>query len=63
MYAIRSYYAAVGKLRKMSFTKAQALLEQLDRQYSRHDAGEEVADGGKYISLGIYFYEQDSEDS
>jgi len=55
--------AAVGKLRKMSFTKAQALLEQLDRQYSRHDAGEDVADGGKYISLGIYFYEQDSEDS
>jgi len=54
--------AVLGKLRKMSFTKAQALLEQLDKQYSRHDAGEDVADGGKYISMGIYFYEQDSEE-
>jgi len=52
--------ATVGKLRKMSFTRAQALLEQLDRQYSRYDEGEAVAGAGKYISLGIYYYEQDS---
>jgi hypothetical protein len=54
--------AKVGKLRKMSFSKAQALLEQLDKRYSSHDAGDDVADGAKYISLGIYYYEQDSED-
>jgi len=54
--------AAVGKLRKISFKKAQALLEQLDKQYSRHDTSGHVADGGKYISLGIYYYEQDSRE-
>jgi hypothetical protein len=51
--------AAVGKLRKMSFSKAQALLEQLDKQFSSHDAGDDVAGGSKYNSLGIYYYEQD----
>ena len=54
--------AAVGKLKKMSFTKAQALLEQLDKQYSGHVVEEDDAGGGKYISLGIYYYEQDSEE-
>jgi hypothetical protein len=53
---------AVGKLKKISFTKAQALLEQLDKQYSRHALEEDAAGGGKYISLGIYYYEQDSEE-
>jgi len=52
--------AALPKLKKMTFTKAQALLEQLDRQYASNDLGEEVADSSKYISLGIYYYEQDS---
>lgn len=54
--------AAVGKLKKMSFSKAQTLLEQLDKQYSDHVVEENDAGGGKYISLGIYFYEQDSEE-
>jgi len=54
--------AAVGKLKKMSFSKAQTLLEQLDKQYSGHVVEENDAGGGKYISLGIYFYEQDSEE-
>lgn len=53
---------AVGKLRKLSFKKAQALLEHLDKNFSVHDAGESASDGGKYISLGIYYYEQDSEE-
>jgi hypothetical protein len=52
--------AALPKLKKMTFTKAQALLEQLDRQYASNDLGEEVVDSSKYISLGIYYYEQDS---
>ena len=46
----------------MSFTKAQALLEQLDKQYSGHAMEEDAAEGGKYMSLGIYYYEQDSEE-
>ena len=51
---------AAGKLRKLSFKKAQALLEHLNKKFSEHDAGEVATDGGKYISLGIYYYEQDS---
>jgi len=47
------------KLRKLSFRKAQALLEQLDRQYAASELEEEDAARGKYISLGIYFYEED----
>ena len=49
---------ALNKLRKMSARKAQALLEQLNKQY----ADNELQDGGgqgKTISLGIYYYEQD----
>ena len=51
---------AVAKLRKFSFKKAQALLEQLDRQFAAHELEEGSEQQGKYISLGIYFYEQDS---
>jgi hypothetical protein len=54
--------AAVAKLKKMSFKKAQALLEQLDGQYARHELETDSDDGGKYISLGIYYYERDSEE-
>ena len=53
---------ALPKLRKLSFRKAQALLEQLDRQYASHELEDENDDSGKYISMGIYFYEQDSSE-
>jgi hypothetical protein len=51
--------AALAKLRKISARKAQTLLEQLDRQYASHEL-QDSGDGGKTISLGIYYYEQDS---
>lgn len=51
---------AVDKLKKLSYKKAQMLLEQLDRQYSQHELKNDSADKGKYISLGIYYHEQDS---
>lgn len=54
--------AAVGKLKQLSFSKAQALLEQLDKKYSGHAVEQDAAGGGKYISLGIYYYEHDSEE-
>ena len=54
--------AALPKLKKMTFTKAQALLEQLDRQYASSELGEDDRGGSKYISLGIYYYEQDSSE-
>lgn len=50
---------AAHKLRELSSSKAQALLEHLDKQYSRHDMEDDSAARGKYISLGIYYYEQD----
>jgi hypothetical protein len=53
---------ALIKLKKLSFRKAQALLEQLDRQYASHELEDENDDRGKYISMGIYFYEQDSSE-
>jgi hypothetical protein len=52
--------AAVAGLRKLSHRKAQALLEQLDRQYAASELDKGSDERGKYISLGIYFYEQDS---
>lgn len=52
--------AALPKLKKMTFTKAQALLEQLDREYAGSELGEDDGDSSKYISLGIYYYEEDS---
>lgn len=52
--------AAVERLRKLSYRKAQALLEQLDRQFAANELDEDSGEQGKYISLGIYFYEQDS---
>lgn len=51
---------AVSRLRKLSADKAQALLEQLDRAYSKHDQDKTGQTGGKCISLGIYFHEQNS---
>jgi hypothetical protein len=54
--------AALPKLKKVTFTKAQTLLEQLDRQYASSELGEDVRSGSKYISLGIYYYEQDASE-
>ncbi len=49
---------ALGKIRKLSFRKAQSLLEQLDREYAKNEL-EEEEDGGMYVSMGIYYYEQE----
>ena len=53
---------ALPKLRKMTFSKAQALLEQLDKQYSGNELESGSKTGGNYISLGIYYYEDDSSE-
>ena len=45
------------KLKKLSFKKAQSLLEQLDREYAKHEQTDND-DGGVSISLGIYYHEQ-----
>lgn len=52
--------AAVEKLKKLSVTKAQALLEYLDKQFSSNELDAGRTERGKYISVGIYYHEQDS---
>jgi hypothetical protein len=49
----------IGKLRKLSARKAQALLETLDRQYSDHELDEE-GEEGRLVSFGIYYHEHDT---
>lgn len=49
--------AALDKLRKLSASKSQTLLEQLDKQFADHELDTETG-AGESISLGIYFYEQ-----
>lgn len=53
---------ALPKLKKLTFSKAQALLEQLDKQYSSNELESGSKAKGKYISLGIYYYEDDSSE-
>jgi hypothetical protein len=53
---------AVPKLRKLSFRKAQSLLEQLNREYAKNEQEVGAETNGKYISLGIYFHEHDPSD-
>lgn len=53
---------AVAGLRKLSADKAQAMLELLDREFTKHDLDRKRKRGGKCISVGIYYYEQDSSE-
>lgn len=47
------------KLKKLSFARAQSLLERLDREYAKHEQTEDAGEGVS-ISLGIYYNEQKS---
>ena len=51
--------AVLPKLKKQTFARAQALLERLDKQYASSELAEGDNDHGTYISVGIYYYEQD----
>jgi hypothetical protein len=53
---------AIPVLRKLSARKAQALLELLDREFSKHDLDRQRKRGGKSLSVGIYYHEHDSSD-
>ena len=54
---------AVPKLKKLSFRKAQALLEQLNREYAKCEQQDDAEGNGKYVSLCIYFHEHDNPES
>jgi len=57
---------ALPEFQALSAQKAQALLEELDAWLDRHEVESDTQDSaqGKYVSLGIYFYEssQNKED-
>lgn len=57
---------AVPAFQALSAEKAQAMLEDLDAWLDRHqvDSDTQDSDQGRYVSLGIYYYEssQDKED-
>ena len=50
---------AVSEFRALSTRKAQALLEEFDAWLAKHETagGEQDDDQGCYVSLGIYYYE------
>jgi hypothetical protein len=50
---------SLDKLKKLSFSRAQSLLERLDREYAKHEQTEDAGEGVS-ISLGIYYHEQKS---
>lgn len=56
---------ALPKFRKISAAKAQALLEDLDGWLGEHEAKDTLDGPGarpKQVSLGIYYFEQDSSE-
>jgi hypothetical protein len=52
---------SMAKLRKQSSAKAQALLEQLDKQFAKHELPP-ADSSGRQISLGIYYFEDESSE-
>lgn len=54
----------VAKFRFMAANKTQALLEDFDvwlKQHEIKDSQQQQEHEGKYVSLGIYFYERNGE--
>jgi hypothetical protein len=51
----------VPELRSIAANRAQALLEDLDRRFAQHEAASDAEAGkGRYISVGIYYYEDEA---
>lgn len=53
----------VVKLRESSARKAQAMLEELDKEFSACELETEPQGRGKYVSLGVYYYENEADES
>ena len=52
---------AVKSFRNMSAKKSQLLLEEFDAWLAEHEVSNDPSDTGQYVSVGIYYYEPDSE--
>ncbi len=50
----------VERFHQLASRKAQILLEDLDEWLTRHEAN--VDEPGRFVSLGIYYYQEDEED-
>lgn len=54
---------AVGEFLSLSSERSQALLEELDTWLADHEVNDGHAPGkGRYVSLGIYFYERSDDE-
>jgi len=53
---------AVPRFRKLSARRSQVLLESLDSWLTEHEMNSgDAPDGGRYVSVGIYYYESPSD--
>ncbi|MGA7799211.1 MAG: DUF6502 family protein [Gammaproteobacteria bacterium] len=50
---------ALAPFRTLAADRAQSLLEDLDRWLAEHETQDTDKGRGRYVSLGIYYYEQD----
>ncbi|HKJ09381.1 MAG TPA: DUF6502 family protein [Gammaproteobacteria bacterium] len=51
---------AVVPFRALATERAQSLLEELDRWLTEHETHDNDTTRGRYVSLGIYYYEQNN---
>ena len=51
---------ALAAFRALAAGRAQALLEELDRWLAEHETQDNDTTRGRYVSLGIYYYEQNN---
>ncbi len=56
----RVHPEAVESFRLMAARNAQLLLEEFDAWLSAHEVSDDESDSGRYVSVGIYYYEPDS---
>jgi len=52
---------AVAKFRTLAAKKSQLLLEEFDAWLAEHEVSKDESDAGRYVSVGIYYYEPNSK--
>ena len=53
--------SALPEFQALASARAQALLEELDTWLSNHEAAGDKSGQGRYVSLGIYYFERENE--
>ncbi len=52
---------AVDSFRSMAADKSQLLLEEFDTWLAEHEVSDDESDSGRYVSVGIYYFEPNPE--